>query len=238
MDSTKKIWIITEPTKLFAPILYWTVFIFSNLKYHYHSGLIMPVNNAKVAGTFLLVGASQFAIALTIAEAIYPGYSISANYISDLGVWGTPSSVVFNPSIILFGIFVLTSSYFILKRFGRSSIAVLSAISGAGILGVGIFPENTFIAAGIPVIHTIAALMAFVGGAVAAVVSYRITKPPLRYISVALGFASLTALVLLVFTRDYGSLGLGAGGLERMIAYPTLLWMVGFGGYLIGNPES
>ena len=29
-------------------------------------------------------------------------------------------------------------------------------------------------------------------------------------------------------------LGLGKGGMERMIAYPALLWAVGFGGYLIG----
>jgi len=50
-----------------------------------------------------------------------------------------------------------------------------------------------------------------------------------------LGLFSLTALFLLVFTRDYGWLGLGAGGMERMIAYPMCLWMIGFGGYLIGN---
>ncbi|MCX9076244.1 MAG: hypothetical protein OIN88_16610 [Candidatus Methanoperedens sp.] len=43
---------------------------------------------------------------------------------------------------------------------------------------------------------------------------------------------TLAALVL------YGSdiyLGLGPGGMERMIAYPVLLWGTGFGGYLMSS---
>ena len=40
----------------------------------------------KVAGTLFLVATSQFVIGLVVAEALYPGYSISSNYISDLGV--------------------------------------------------------------------------------------------------------------------------------------------------------
>jgi hypothetical protein len=31
---------------------------------------------------------------------------------------------------------------------------------------------------------------------------------------------------------------LGIGGLERWIAYPILLWVTGFGGYLIGHSKS
>jgi hypothetical membrane protein len=33
-------------------------------------------------------------------------------------------------------------------------------------------------------------------------------------------------------------LGLGIGGMERMIVYPTLIWTVAFGGYLIGSKET
>jgi hypothetical protein len=33
-------------------------------------------------------------------------------------------------------------------------------------------------------------------------------------------------------------LGLGAGGMERMIAYPALMWGAGFGGYLIAYPQE
>jgi hypothetical protein len=32
--------------------------------------------------------------------------------------------------------------------------------------------------------------------------------------------------------------GLGRGGMERLIAYPTLLWSVAFGGYLMGESDK
>ena len=104
----------------------------------------MPFANSKIAGTLLLVGGAQFVIALIIAEAIYPGYSVASNYISDLGVWSN-SALVFNSSIIIFGLTVLASSYFINKQFKNRTIAVFFALAGAGSLGVGVFPENTFI---------------------------------------------------------------------------------------------
>jgi len=31
---------------------------------------------------------------------------------------------------------------------------------------------------------------------------------------------------------------LGAGGMERMIAYPALLWVIGFGGHLMGLEDN
>jgi|WetSurMetagenome_2_1015567.scaffolds.fasta_scaffold63269_2 hypothetical membrane protein len=194
----------------------------------------MTFNDAKVAGTLLILGGVQFVIALIIAEAIYPGYSISVNYISDLGVWGRPSAIVFNPSILLFGLTVLASSYFIHRQFHNRALAVLFAISGAGTLGVGLFPENTFILNGLPIIHSLSALLAFVVGGITAVAAYKITKAPFRYLSIIMGAATLTAFVLFITTSNSGALGIGAGGLERMMAYPTLLWIIGFGGYLLG----
>ena len=195
----------------------------------------MTFDNSKVAGTLLLVGGAQFVIALIIAEAIYPNYSISANYISDLGVWSKPSAAIFNPSIILFGSATLASSIFIKKQFKLGKIAYLFALAGAGTLGVGIFPEDTFLVAGIPVIHAIAALLAFVVGGIAAVAAYKYTESPFKVISVILGVATLIAAVLFFSTRDYGYLGLGVGGMERIMAYPTLLWIIGLGGYLLGT---
>jgi hypothetical membrane protein len=194
----------------------------------------MPLNHAKVAGTLLLVGGIQFIIALIVAEAIYPGYSTSANFISDLGVWGKPSAVIFNPSIILLGAMSVVGAYFVKKQFGLGKIGYFFAVAGAGTLTVGIFPENTVLVNGIPVIHAIAALLAFFIGGIGAVGAYRYTKPPFNVISVVLGVASLTASALFFITYNMGSLGLGIGGMERMIAYPTLLWIIGLGGYLLG----
>jgi len=30
-------------------------------------------------------------------------------------------------------------------------------------------------------------------------------------------------------------MGIGPGGLERMMAFPVLLWAIGFGGHLMGR---
>jgi len=49
--------------------------------------------------------------------------------------------------------------------------------------------------------------------------------PPFDYVALVLGTVSLVALVLLAI-KIY--LGLGDGGMERMIAYPIILWIVAF----------
>ncbi len=110
-------------------------------------------------------------------------------------------------------------------------------LAGAGSLGVGLFPETTFVVNGIPIIHTISAGTAFIVGALAAVASFKFTKPPLRYVGAVLGAVALVALVLFRVTKDFGYLGLGVGGMERMVAYPTILWIIGFGGYLLGKND-
>jgi len=197
----------------------------------------MTSYNSKVAGTLLLVGGIQFVIALTLAEAVYPGYIIAHNYISDLGVWGKPSAIIFNPSVMIFGISIIAASVFIKRYFHLGKMAYLYTIAGVGALGVGIFPENTFIVSGIPVLHSISALLAFVVGALSTIVTFKITKSPFRYISAFLGAFSLIAFVVFLATRDASALGIGAGGLERMVAYPTTLGLIGFGGYLLGNQD-
>jgi hypothetical membrane protein len=197
----------------------------------------MTSKDAKIAGTILTVGGIQFVLALIIAESIYPGYSIANNYISDLGVWGKPSAAIFNSSVMIFGISIIAASVFIKRHFHLGKLAYLYAIAGAGSLGVGIFPENTFILNGVPVLHSISALLAFVVGGLSALVTYKITKPPFRYISAFLGAFSLVAFIVFLATRDASALGIGAGGLERMVAYPTTLGLIGFGGYLLGNQD-
>ena len=124
----------------------------------------MNFSDTKAAGTLLVVGGVQFIVALIIAEAVYSGYSVSGNFISDLGVWGQPSAPIFNPSTMLFGAMVLASTYFINKHFKNRVITVMFALAGAGALGVGIFPENTFIVNGIAVLHYLSALLGFVVG--------------------------------------------------------------------------
>jgi hypothetical membrane protein len=197
------------------------------------SAISMAPLNSKVAGTLLVVGGTQFIIALAIAEALYPGYSTANNYISDLGVWGNPSAAVFNPSIIFLGITTLVASVYLKRYFHLGKGFYIYAVGGLGSLGVGLFPENTFVVSGIPILHDLFAILAFVFGGAAALFTYRLAKSPFRYISLILGTISLVAFAVFLGTSSSGSVGLGAGGLERLVAYPTTLGLISFGGYLL-----
>jgi len=190
------------------------------------------VDARKVAGTYLFIGAAQFVVGLMIAEAVYPGYSISGNFISDLGVG--PAAPVFNASVALLGVFVLAAAYFLRKSFFPRTmwgtvVTGFFVLAGAGAVGVGIFTEEA------GAMHTVVSLVTFLFGALAAIATFTLVGPPLRYLSLVLGIASLLALVL------FGAgahAGIGKGGMERMIAYPILLWAMGFGGYLMKAPPS
>ncbi len=51
----------------------------------------------------------------------------------------------------------------------------------------------------------------------------------LRYYTVGSGLIALIALAFFV-TRNY--LGLGIGGMERLVAYPQTMWLIVFGIYI------
>jgi hypothetical membrane protein len=185
----------------------------------------------KAAGTLLLVGAAQFIVGMIVAEARYNGYSVSDNYISDLGVG--PSALTFNSSVFLFGLLIAAAAYLIWRGVGVGTapkiVAILYFIAGIGVIGVGVFTENS------GAIHGIVSLIAFLFGGLSAIAAYKLEKTPLNYISIIAGLIAIIALVLFM-AKNY--LGLGVGGMERMIAYPTILWAAGFGGYLIGSEDK
>ncbi len=170
---------------------------------------------------YVLLGFVQFGFFMLIAEFLYPGYSVSQNYISDLGVGPQPSQTIFTVSIILFGLFALIGAYLYSKTVEGRLFSILIAIAGIGGIGVGLFNENT----GWP--HSMFAFFAFFFSALAAVYSYKLLPSPTKYFAVVLGLISIAALVLLA-TKTY--LGLGVGGMERMIFYPVLFWGIMFAG--------
>ena len=196
------------------------------------------MNYRHIAGLLLFISTTQFILGLLISEFLYPGYSASANYISDLGatchnnvcIINQPSSHIFNTSIFLFGFIAIISSYFIWREFQNRFVSVLLSLTSIGMMGVGLYTETA------GTTHTIVSFIAFFFGGLSAVASYKFVKPPFAYVSLLMGLISLIALAL------FGSkifLGFGPGGMERMIAYPLLLWAVGFGGYLMSlNCES
>jgi hypothetical membrane protein len=189
--------------------------------------LIMGYQNKKVAGFLLLVGALQFVLGMIISEALYPEYSTSNNYISDLGVG--PSALIFNSSIFLLGLLIVVSAYFVQRAFNSKLFSILLAVTGIGAMGVGIFTEDY------PPAHRIFSLITFLFAGISIIFSCKFERPPFSYLSIILGAASLVSLAL------FGSgiyLGLGKGGMERMIAYPVLLGAISLGGYFIGDSKN
>jgi hypothetical membrane protein len=191
------------------------------------------MNYRHAAGVLLFIGAVQFVLGMLIAEFLYPGYSVSMNYISDLGatcrttcIIHQPSASIFNTSVSLLGVLALVSSYLIWREFHNRLVSLLLGLSGVGMVGVGLFPET----AGI--FHLVASFIAFFFGGLSTIATYKLVKAPFAYLSVLMGMICLIALALFISNIF---LGLGPGGMERMIAYPLLLWVIGFGGNLMSS---
>src|SRR5579875_2759701 len=62
----------------------------------------MQYNMKGVAGLLLFIGILQFLFSLMAAEFLYPGYSVSQNYISDLGATCRSTCQIFQPSSSIF----------------------------------------------------------------------------------------------------------------------------------------
>jgi hypothetical membrane protein len=197
----------------------------------------MKYRNEKAAGVLFFVAAVQFILGLVISEALYPDYSLSGNYVSDLGIG--PSAIVFNSSVFLLGLLLVIGVYFIRQLSDFKMLNIFLFLMAIGAMGVGVFTED------FPIAHAAVALMAFFFGGLSAIASAKVLKKPFSLVSIALGAMTVGALVLyssgiitsgsLTGNVAYDSnfyLGLGPGGMERMVIYPALLWLAGFGAYL------
>lgn len=199
--------------------------------------------SGKIAGILFLIASTQFTLGLIVVEASYPGYSISGNYISDLGVG--PSSMVFNSSIFLLGLLSIIGAYFLPRTTNFRTLSILLVLMSIGAMGAGVFTKSS------TAIHGAVSSMAFLFSGLSAIASFKVLKMPLSLMSVILGLIVLSALGLFAggllasgsFTEIEAQdsvffLSLGPGGMERMIVYPALIWLAGFSGYLIALPEK
>jgi hypothetical membrane protein len=196
----------------------------------------LPRDNLRVAGSLFFLAGVQFLLMLAVSEALYPGYSVSMNTISDLGatcagsscIIHQPASLVFESAALLLGFLGLAGVYFLTRDLKGRLAPVLIVLSSLGAVGVAVLPETAGVA------HTLASLVTFLFAGLSAVATYRLQRPPLSYFSIALGCLTLTALAF------YGAgvyLSLGEGGMERVMAYPALLWLLGLGAQLVaGSP--
>ena len=192
------------------------------------SGPLVP-RRAK-DGAYVFLGGVLFWIAVNIAaQVVYPwaNYSLSANYISDLG--GTHHSAdpwVFNIGTTVFGLLIILSALllptgFPARRSSRLGLGLL-AIAGLGTTGVGIVNEDLN-----GTIHGIVAFIAFAFSGLSLLVLAWAMRRDTRWgggyrtLTLLLGAVTLVALALFG-AQEY--VGLGVGGMERLIVAPTLLW--------------
>jgi hypothetical membrane protein len=202
----------------------------------------MVLSDAAKSGVVIFVGAVQFGVLLIVSEIVYSAYgtypySVSANYVSDLGAtcpssgacYIPPSALLFDSSIALMGLLIVLGAYFLHRAFNWTPATVFVALTGIGALGVGLFPETT------GVWHDAFSLIVFLFAGLSAIATYKFQKRPMAYFSVILGAITLIALILYV-PNIY--LGLGPGGMERMIVYPALLWAIGFGAHLMALEDK
>ncbi|MQA34361.1 DUF998 domain-containing protein [Modestobacter roseus] len=199
-----------------------------------------PRTRARTAaGMLLLAAGAGVLLAIVTAEALYPAdYRSSINTVSDLAamrptdVVRQPSAAIFNAAMITAGLAIGTATALLSRAGARlSAVLPLGALS-VGMVGVGLFPGNTIMA-----VHQLVALLAFLGGGVAAMRTAGLVARPLRPVLVLLG---AVALAFLLGYELFGGFtvfeALGEGGVERWIVYPVALALVVLGTGLAAAP--
>ncbi|MGD6933439.1 MAG: DUF998 domain-containing protein [Candidatus Bathyarchaeia archaeon] len=192
-------------------------------------------SNKTKAGLLFFAGPTQFILAAIICEALYPGYNLGQQAMSDLGSWTLVGSTaaIFNVSTVLLGITIVAGALLVRKYLKNRFFIGLLIIAGIGNAGVGVVTEDIF-----GPVHLIFALAFFISWAAAAILSFKFLKSPFSCASAVLGVFSLVAFVVSLLAGKPGSvfnIGIGFGGIERLIVYPLFLWTIGFGGYLLAE---
>jgi hypothetical membrane protein len=197
--------------------------------------------------------AAQFFVAQVVVQSRWTTpFSLATNFISDLGNTNcgpypaaggvyvcSPWHALMNASFVLQGVIVVAGAALawpsLAGRRWAAAAFMLLIITGIGIAGVGLFPEDVNNAA-----HVTSAGVQFVTGNVAMIVCGVGLRRPGRgrafvTISIALGVAGLLATVL--FVQGYG-LGLGVAGMERVAAYTLPVWLVTAGGLMLSGKHA
>jgi hypothetical membrane protein len=181
-----------------------------------------------------------FIVQLIVAADWSHPYSLSNNTISDLGnsscgLYGnryvcSPLHNLMNASLIVLGLFMIFGSLLIYQEFKKNKLSLVGfssmLIAGVGTAMVGLFPENT-----VSLLHYTGALMPFLVGNIGIVILGSTLDLPrsLRYYTLITGIVALISLPFFI-SKTY--LGIGEGGIERVVAYPQTIWLIVFGLYM------
>jgi hypothetical membrane protein len=188
-----------------------------------------------------VLGVLYFIVQFFVASAWKPVYSWSANTISNLGDTScrptlcSPRHQWMNAEFLVLGLVMIVGSWLIYQEFTeRTAEERLAArigffclaVGGVGAVLVAKFPENT-----VSFMHDLGAGLAiFVGTFGIFVLGIVLVLPLiLRWGMRVVAPIAMLAVVLFV---AHLYLGLGAGTMERIAAYPEAIWLIVFGIYL------
>lgn len=186
------------------------------------------------AGLSLSLLAAQFMTVIMLAASIAPGYDFAGGAISVLGIV-PETAALFNASLVVVGVLNVVGGFLFYRTHRQVWILAIFLLAGLGAAGAGLVPLNT------SDLHGVFALLAFLFFNLEAIACASVVHGPMRWVSALAGIVGLAFVVLMVI-GDAGNPGvfgpIGHGGAERMIVYPSMLWMMAFGGYLLGPPAE
>jgi hypothetical membrane protein len=203
-------------------------------------------------GAALWILCLQYFLAEAVAISAWPGhYSLSANYISDLGALRcgaqaqglagateqlcSPLHAVMNASFGLQGLLIIGGAFLTAPLFPKGWIwkiaLLLIGASGLGVLVVGFAPEDAA-----PAPHYFGAVENFLccnaGLVVLGAALLRLGRQT-RWIGMLMFGAGALGLLGVALLAMNTYLGLGVGGMERIAAYPFPLAIATLGGFLL-----
>lgn len=196
--------------------------------------LLSRTGRTSAAGLLLVLLGASFLTATMLAASIAPGYDFNAAAISDLGVIGE-TAVLFNALLVAVGAVNIGAGILLYRVHRRIWILAIYVLAGIGAAGAGLVPLDT------SELHSLFALFGFVFFNVEALATAAVLRGPMRALSLVAGLIGLIYVVVMII-GDAGNPAvfgaIGHGGSERMIVYPTMLWTLAVGGYLLARSDA
>lgn len=169
----------------------------------------MTSGNKTIAGTILFVAGVLYLFG------------------TDIGTHFSNTNL-FNSSVIVLGLLVIVSAFFIQMAYKSVIFTILLVVTGITAVVYILFPvnSNTYLAF---------AYTGYIFAGLAAIASYKFEKSPLSYISILLGI-----LIIITFALWAAKVDLSSGIQMPPSAIDDLImpWLIGFGAHIIQDSDK